>query len=199
MSETSQAEQKFEPSLIVLTDILSAEPEMPISDERSVDCAVLWRLYSTARDAAEVAHPALKARLADLAWVNTKQHEAARLAIDGYIECDGRLLAGKAERRSRRNEASAPRALRRFLLSADQIVQRHEKTSIVFRLTDEPFAIRKRWCFRLSNREPTKVCVELIDCTPARGDIVFVSRADEKFENQIMFRCRYAQADALTG
>ncbi|MCF3933238.1 hypothetical protein L1787_07415 [Acuticoccus sp. M5D2P5] len=173
MSDAPQTEQKSEPSLIVLAAILSADPEMPISGERSVDCSVLWRHYSTARDAAElagnvekaavynllggvctmslqageplkpftplmawatgssptpltyrgkqslvfgelaaeVAHPALKARLADLAWVNTKQHEAARLAIESYIECVRRLLAGKAEMRSRRNEASGPRAL----------------------------------------------------------------------------------------
>ena len=166
MADASQTEQKSEPPLILLTDILAAAPEGPISNERSVDCSVLWRHYSTARDAAESAgdgekaaiynflggvcsmglqageplkpftplmawatgstptpltyrgkqslvfgelaaqvdHPALKARLADLAWVNTKQHDAARLALDGYIECVGRLLAGKAEMRSRRNE-----------------------------------------------------------------------------------------------
>jgi len=60
--------------------------------------------------AAQVAHPALKARLADLAWVNTKQHESARLAIDGYIESVERIQAGKAEMRSRRREGSDPRA-----------------------------------------------------------------------------------------
>lgn len=184
MSDTLQTEQKSEPSLIVLADILAANPEMPIFGERSVDCSVLWRHYSTARDAAELAgdagkaavynllggvctmglqaseplkpftplmawatgssptpltyrgkqslvlgelaaqvtHPALKARLADLAWVNTKQHGTARQAIDGYIECINRLLAGKAEMRSRRNEASDPRAL--DLLRRACVVQR---------------------------------------------------------------------------
>lgn len=173
MTDPSQTKRNVEPPLIQLADILSADPEAPISSERSVDCSVLWRHYSTARDAAElggdgekaavyillggvcsmglqageplkpftplmawaagstptpltyrgkqsmvfgelaaqVGHPALKARLADLAWVNAKQHDAARLAIDGYIECVSRILAGKAEMRSRRNEASGPRAL----------------------------------------------------------------------------------------
>ncbi|GGF67411.1 hypothetical protein GCM10007301_28860 [Azorhizobium oxalatiphilum] len=55
MADASQTQQKPEPSLIVLADILSADPEMPISGERSVDCSVLWRHYSTARDAAELA------------------------------------------------------------------------------------------------------------------------------------------------
>lgn len=148
-------------------------PDEPIAGERSVDCSVLWRHYSTARDtaqsagdaakasaydllggvctmslqaseaakpftplmawatgssptpltyrgrqsvvlgelAATVLHPALKARLADLAWVNTKQHEAARLAIDGYVESVELILAGKAEMRSRRKEASDLRVL----------------------------------------------------------------------------------------
>ena len=55
MSDTLQTEQKSEPSLIVLADILAANPEMPIFGECSVDCSVLWRHYSTARDAAELA------------------------------------------------------------------------------------------------------------------------------------------------
>lgn len=50
--------------------------------------------------AALVAHPALKARLADLAWVNIKRHEAARLTVDGYVESVERILAGKVEMRA---------------------------------------------------------------------------------------------------
>ncbi|WP_018390185.1 hypothetical protein [Ancylobacter sp. FA202] len=66
MANASQTEQKFEPSLIVLADILAADPEIPISSERSVDCSVLWRHYSTARDAAELGGDGEKAAVYNL-------------------------------------------------------------------------------------------------------------------------------------
>ena len=211
MADPSKPASKGEPPVIDLVELLAAEPEAPVAGEPSVDCSVLWRHYSAARDAAEqagnaakasvynllggvctmslqaseaakpftpllagangssptsvtyrgrqsvalgelaaqVAHPALKARLADLAWVNTKRHEAARLAIEGYIESVERILAGKAEMRSRRGEASDPRAL--DLLRRACVLQRQLGWSAG--RTDDLVALAKKVRQRALKRE----------------------------------------------
>jgi hypothetical protein len=51
-------------------------------------------------------HPALRARLADLAWVNGKNVDAARMAIDAYADSIDRVLLGKATMRSGGQQSS---------------------------------------------------------------------------------------------
>lgn len=58
----------------------------------------------------KIANPALKARLGDVAWVNARNHAAARIAIDGYVESIERLLSKKGAMRCGREEASGFRA-----------------------------------------------------------------------------------------
>lgn len=109
--------------------------------------------------AAQVAHPALKARLADLAWINAKQHEAARLAMDGYVESVERLLAGKTEMRSRRKEPSDPRAL--DLLRRACVLQR--QLSWGSGRTDDLVALAKKVRQRAIKREDVSGFVRATD------------------------------------
>lgn len=47
--------------------------------------------------AAQLEHPGLRARLADIAWTNERHRgKSGRLAVDAYVECVDRLLAGRA-------------------------------------------------------------------------------------------------------
>ena len=47
--------------------------------------------------AAQLEHPGLRARLADIAWTNERHRgKSGRLAVDAYVECVDRLLGGRA-------------------------------------------------------------------------------------------------------
>lgn len=69
-----------------------------------------------------IAHPALRARLGDLGWVNAKRHDAARTAIAAYIDCVKMLLAGRGARTGKPAEASGYRGL--DLLHRATVIQR---------------------------------------------------------------------------
>ncbi|MCP1469680.1 hypothetical protein J3E64_001362 [Sphingobium sp. OAS761] len=66
--------------------------------------------------------PALRARLADLAWVLAKRADAARVAIDAYLECIQRLVQRRGHMRGDRYNASTDRAL--DLLARVCVIQR---------------------------------------------------------------------------
>jgi len=69
-----------------------------------------------------IEQPALRARLADLAWFLAKRPDSARLAIQAYLDCVQRLLRHRANMRGNRGEASSTRAL--DLLRRACVIQR---------------------------------------------------------------------------
>lgn len=69
-----------------------------------------------------IAQPALRARLADLAWFLAKRPSSARLAIQAYLDCVQRVLRHRAIMRGDRGEASSTRAL--DLLRRACVIQR---------------------------------------------------------------------------
>lgn len=58
-----------------------------------------------------IEQPALRARLADLAWFLAKRPGSAKLAIQAYLACVQCILSGRATMRGNRGEASSTRAL----------------------------------------------------------------------------------------
>ncbi len=103
--------QSFAP-LLEMTFGSSARPEA----YRGPQAEIFAELAPT------IEQPALRARLADLAWFLAKHPASARLAVQAYLDCIQRMLRHRAHMRGNRGEASGTRAL--DLLRRACVIQR---------------------------------------------------------------------------